>query len=398
MNTDEQVLREGLRGAIGRFEAGPAPVNAVMRRGRAIRSRRRTIAASGTAALAAVLAVAVWAQTAGAPGTPGPVVASGPGVTLNEPDPQAPGGVFASGTADGTPWQLAVRNIAGPGPWCLPAVMLNGHNGDVLFGADSGAPAISKPAFLTDIPGRPGIGVAFVQVLPYVTKIVADLPGGGSVSQRPVTLTLCGQRFHLAGFAFGHAQRGVTRISAYSQLGLEESLYMPPGTFTHSPLPSTTFSAGVWDNTTTSATDIQRSSAAPISSGRIGGVSWTIKTGLGLWGQCYTGFTVAATGSGAAGECLPVEAPPRGITLARVPFPASTAVPITGYAGLVSPRAAYLIANLSDGTTRRLVPVEISVRHYFGLAIGHGTTLAGLTAYDAAGRTVGAAISVPAVK
>ncbi len=35
-----------------------------MRRGEAIRARRRTIAASGTAALAAVLAVAVWVQTA----------------------------------------------------------------------------------------------------------------------------------------------------------------------------------------------------------------------------------------------------------------------------------------------------------------------------------------------
>jgi hypothetical protein len=69
-------------------------------------------------------------------------------------------------------------------------------------------------------------------------------------------------------------------------------------------------------------------------------VSWTIKTGLGLWGQCYTGSIVAAKESGAAGECLPVEAPPRGIALAWVPFPAATPVPITGYAGLVSPRTA----------------------------------------------------------
>jgi hypothetical protein len=44
----------------------------------------------------------------------------------------------------------------------LPAVMLNGHNGDVLFGVDSGTPTIGKPAFLTHIPGRPGLGVAFV--------------------------------------------------------------------------------------------------------------------------------------------------------------------------------------------------------------------------------------------
>jgi hypothetical protein len=101
-------------------------------------------------------------------------------------------------------------------------------------------------------------------------------------------------------------------------------------------------------------------------------VSWTIKTGLGLWGQCYTGSIVAAKESGAAGECLPVEAPPRGIALAWVPFPAATPVPITGYAGLASPRTAYVIASFADGTTRRLTPALLSGRGYIALGIPHG--------------------------
>ncbi len=35
-------------------------------------------------------------------------------------EPTADANVFASGTADGTPWRLAVRNIAGPAPECSP--------------------------------------------------------------------------------------------------------------------------------------------------------------------------------------------------------------------------------------------------------------------------------------
>jgi hypothetical protein len=391
--TDEQVLRQRLHEMIGGLETGPLPADAVLRRGKAIRARRRGIAAAGAVALAAVVAVAAWVQ---APGRPAPIVASGSPLTLNVPDPSAPRGVFASGTADGTPWRLAVANIAGPAPWCLPAVMFNGRDGDVLFGAGGGAPTISKPAFLTHIPGRPGIGVAFVQLQPDVTKIVADLPGG-SVSQRPVTLTLCGQRFHLAGFAFGHPRRGVTQISAYSALGLEETLDLPPATFTDGTLLSGTFSAGVWQNLDTSRADNEASSATAIGSGRIGGISWTIKTGLGLYGQCYSGATVAGHDAGQAQECLPIEAAPDGVVLAWVPFPAS-ASGLTGYAGLVSPRTAYLMASLSNGTTRRLTPIDLAGRKYTGFAIGHGSRLVRLTLYDTAGHAFATTTSIPAAK
>jgi hypothetical protein len=392
---DEQVLRQKLREEIGRADAGPPPVDAAIRRGKAIRVRRRVITAAAAPVLAAV--VAVWALASGGPGKPGPVVGSGPGVTLNAPDPGAPGGVFASGTADGQPWTLAAANIAGTAPWCLPAVMLGGHTGDVLFGATGGGPAISNPAFLTDIPGRPGIGVAFVQLKPEVTKIVAALPGG-SVSQRPVTLTLCGQRFHLAGFAFGNARRGIKSITAYSALGQEETLDLPPATFTAGTLPSGTFSAGVWDNLDTSPADNQASSAdTPIGAGRVDGISWTIKTGLGLFGQCYTGAAVAGSDSGQARECLPVEAPPRGIALAWVPFPATTAA-ITGYAGLVSPRTAYLVASLSSGATRRLAPDSLGGRKYISLAVGRGSRLVRLTLYDAVGHPFATTTSIPAAR
>src|SRR5215472_17828535 len=110
------MIRRRLHAEIGSVDISPAPVISATRRGRAIRARRRALAGGAAAlAVAAVLAARF-------------IAASGPApypVTLNAPNPNAPGGVFASGTADGKPWRLAVRNIAAdPGTrLCLPAVM-----------------------------------------------------------------------------------------------------------------------------------------------------------------------------------------------------------------------------------------------------------------------------------
>src|SRR5207245_7582956 len=106
----------------------------------------------GVAAAAAIAAVAS-VQAAAAPRVPAPAGPSRHHVTLNLPDPRAPGGVFASGGADGRPWRLAVRDIASVPTSCIPAIMLNGRDGDVLFPASSKAPALRNPAFLTDAPG-----------------------------------------------------------------------------------------------------------------------------------------------------------------------------------------------------------------------------------------------------
>ena len=147
-------------------------------------------------------------------------------MTLNVPDPRAPGGVFASGTADGAPWRLAGRNIAGPAPWCLPAVMLNSRDGDVLFYQPGLTPLISNTAFLTNPDGQPGTGYAFAEVGSGVTRLIVTLRGGTRLTVRPVAVRLCGQRFHLAGF--GYPAAGVAQIAAH--LGRRAIFsYHPPG-------------------------------------------------------------------------------------------------------------------------------------------------------------------------
>jgi hypothetical protein len=393
-STEKQVLRQVLREETNQIENGPAPVDAILRRGRAIRARRRGAAVSCVAVLAVAVAVTASMQAFGTPGKPAPVALpghpAGHAVTLNVADPRAPGGVFASGTADGTPWRLAVRNIAGPAPWCLPAVVLNSRDGDVLFYRPGHAPLISNTAFLTNPGGQPGAGYAFAEVGSGVTRLAVTLRDGTRLTVRPVAVRLCGQLFHLAGF--GYPAAGVAQVAGH--LGNRATFsYHPPGTLfgPRASAPGAFAAPGLWYNTKSGGS----AASGPIGSGQAGGISWRLSMSLGSGGQCYTGSARSRGPHGEAEECLPVQAPPAGAALSWVPFPATAAPGLTGYAGLVSPRTGYVIARLSDGTTRKLTPADMGGRKYFGLAVGHGATLARVTMYDTAGRAFASTTAIP---
>jgi hypothetical protein len=382
---DEQVLRSRLREELGTLRVRPAPVTAVTSRGRAVRARRRVVAAALTAAAAAAAAVLV-----AVPGVLPASLRGVPPVTVNAPDPAAPGGVFASGTAAGRRWQLAVANIA-TGGRCLPAVMLNGHAGDVLYRAPG--QVIGNPAFLL----RAFTGFGFFQVTQAVTRAAVVIPGG-TVSLRPVAVPSCGGPVRLVGFAFPHPRRGVTAIKAYDAAGHAQTLAPPATTFASIPvappaprpsraIPSGSAEAGVWQNLDTARPDVLASLRTTLIARSPGHtLSWAITMSLGLYGQCYQGTAGPAghqTGIAGLGRCAPVEEPPAGIMLTEVPFPAG--VHVTGYAGLASPRTAYATALLSDGTTRTMDAVTVTGRTYLGLAVARPARLLRLWLYDAAG-------------
>ena len=88
MSMSDDRLRRRLHEEFGALEISPAPVLRVTGRGRGVRARRRALAAfTVILAALAVVAAARFDQAA-----------TGPTVTLNAPNPAAPGGVFASGT------------------------------------------------------------------------------------------------------------------------------------------------------------------------------------------------------------------------------------------------------------------------------------------------------------
>jgi hypothetical protein len=383
--TDDRRLRQRLHEEFGALEISPAPVLRVTGRGQGIRARRRALTAGTVIAVA--LAVAAATQLSR------PV--TGPTVTMNAPGPGAPGKVFASGTADGKPWALAVRNIAAdPGTrWCEPGVMFNGRNGDVLFKADP-QPSFGNPAFLRSIPGFPGVGAVFTQVAPGVTRLVATFSGGRQVSVRPVWVSACTQRFHLAGFAYAEHGPQPSEIATYDRFGLGDGLVITPADLS----PAGPTSPGVWANLDTSRVDIAISqSANPIGTGTVGGQVWHVRASLGLFGQCYTTTTRGGGGRGQGLECVPVAAPPRTAALDWVSLPAARSQ-LTGYAGVVNPRAAKVAIALSDGTIPPAHVVNVAGRAYIAFAVPPGCQVLSLSLYDSAGHKFASTTRLPPAK
>jgi hypothetical protein len=371
--TDDQLLRQRLHEEFGALEISPAPVLRVTGRGRRVRGRRRALAACTV--ILAGLAVVAAARFSKEP--------TRSAVTLNAPNPAAPGGVFASGTAHGKPWALAVRNIAAPGThWCRAAVMFNGRDGDVLFKTGLGAPSFGNPAFLSHIHGFPRVGVVFTQVAPGTTRLALTFPGRKQISATPVRVRACGASFNLAGLAFD-LRRVPSEITTYTRFGLDEGLDVNLATTT-SVLESTT--PGIWMNLDNSRADIAASQAGnPIGTGTVNGQVWHMWASLGLYGQCYTAAgRVPGHGRGQGSECVPVTMPPRTAAVTAVAV-SSAETQLPGYAGLVNPHTAYVYASVNDGTTHKVIPVRVAGRSYIAIVAPAGCAVTSLNLFDASG-------------
>jgi hypothetical protein len=402
---DELALRERLHDDLAALPASPAPVQAVLRRGAAKAARRRAAAAAGTALAAAAAVLAL--QAGGAPARPAPAARFTPagrpvtGPVPASPAPATAAGVFASGTAGGLPWWLSVGNIADPGARCLPALLLNGTDGDLLPDAAPTPGAIGGLAFLSDVPGRPGAGFAVLRVAAPVTSLTARLASGGTLTARPVTVHACGRSLRLAGFAYpasGMAS-GVARITAYAGPQAAAAV-SPPGGLVRGAAPGGVLSPaargaagrtlppgpGAWQHLWR-AGDATPGGLA--GAGRAGHTAWRVSVLLGWDGECFTaqvhGGQVTAGGS----SCGPITPPPGTVVLHRLPLPAGAGLAV--YAALLPPRAASLVATLTGGGNARTAVTAVAGREYAAVAVPAGQALARVTAYDAAGRQLGTA-------
>ena len=386
--TDGQLLRQRLHEEFGALEISPPPVLRVTGRGRGIRARRRALAV-GTTVLVALAVVAAAHFN--------PKTANAPAVTLNRPNPAAPGGVFASGTANGKAWALAVRNIADAGSHrCLPAVMFNGRDGDVLFKVAKGTPSFGNPALLSSIAGFPGIGAVFTQVAPDTTRLGLTFPGGRKVFAQPVRVRACGTSFNLAGLVFADRKRTPAEIATYTSFGLDEGLVLDSNTAVWSVFGPTT--RDIWVNLDKSQADIAASQAgAPIGAGVVTGQIWHIQVSLGLYGQCYTAtLRTPGHGRGQGSVCVPVDTPPRATALNFVPVSGARAQ-LPGYAGLVTPRASTVAVDVNNGTSLTVRPVDVAGRAYIAFAVPAGCQPYRLTLYDAAGHRIAASTALPSI-
>jgi len=404
---DERALRDRLHDDLAALPPSPAPVQAVIRGGAARRTRRRAAAGAGTAVAAAAAVLAL--QAGGAPARPAPAARFTPagrpvaGPVPASPAPGPTAGVLASGTAGGSPWRLSVGNIADPGARCLPALLLNGTDADLL---PDGAPtpgAIGGLAFLSSVPGRPGAGFAVLRVAAAVSRLTARLAGGGTLTVQPVTVDACGRSLRLAGFAYpaSGAASGVARITAYAGAQAVAAV-SPPGGLVRgagpggAPPSAATGAAGAAGRTLRLVPGawqqlwwLGAAPGGPVGAGRAGRTAWRVSVLLGADGECYTAVVHGGQAAAVGSTCVPVTPPPGTVALHRLPLPAGAGLAV--YAALLPARSACVVATLAGGGSARAAVTAVAGREYAAVAVPAGQALARVTAYDAAGRALGAA-------
>src|ERR1039458_6061146 len=342
--------------------AAPLPLATIVRRGKRIRLRRAGIAVGGLSVAATILLIphSVIPHSV----IPHSVVTprSFPLQTFPVTVPYggaSSSGAFASGTADGHAWRLAVQDIADPGYRCLPAITLDGTDAD---------PVYPDPGNVADValgPADPGIGFAFAQVPAGLQRLTID--GRECLPVGTVTAAIS---------ASGPTAYQLPPLSA-----------QPPATATH---PQT---AGIWNNV-----DASRGEAASaiIATGHDSGQGWSITLMFGPQGDCYVFRDTGSLSRAQTRACGPVGTPldPETIMALPMAFPDRDRG-ATGYAGQVSPSTTRLKATLSDGSSELVTPKLVAGRKYVAFIVGHPLRLTRLTWLNAAGQTVASGTGLP---
>ena len=306
----------------------PGLLRQISRRGKSVR-RWRVGAAVGGLGLAGIAAAIIATM---AP-TPRNAPEQAFPVTAQTTSPAQSGGVFASGTSGGHAWRLAVQDIADPGYRCLPAITLNGTDADPV------SPDPGNGADITLGPAAPGIGFAFIQLPADIRRLAVDsrevLPA--------VTVTACGERYRLVGFAFPLTREvGITvadarpswpklRINVVGAPPGWPASYQLPPVGTWPPATATTpQTAGLWNTVNSTRSE---AASATIATGQVRGQDWSIRLMFGTEGDCYKFSASGSLGHAQMGACGPVGTPVGPETIMALPlgFP-DPGTGATGYA------------------------------------------------------------------
>jgi len=365
-------------------EPPPAPLDAIIRRGKGIRLRR-AVAAVGCLGLGGIIAAATVLAP---PPTPAPQEPTLP-VTVPVSGTAGPDGVFASGTVDGHAWRLAVQDIADPGYGCIPAITINGTDADPVY------PASENGANVALGPAEPGAGFAFVQLPADVEGLVLD----GRESLPATTATVCGQRYRVVGFAYrlthqpqitvvrarpGWPKLRMSAGDAAQDLSVVSQL--PLISRATAPMSQTD---GMWNNVGTTGAE---TASAVLAFGQ----DWSLRLLFGPGGDCYE-FSVQSPDNPDMGACGPISTPDGPETIMALPlsYPRGADNGATGYALQVSPVTAHLRATLSDGSTRLVTPQMVDGRRYAAFAVGTSLRLERLTWLNAAGQEIASTTALP---
>ena len=359
-------LRTELDVVLRAVEPGPPPVEATMRRGQRLRSRRRLTALTGSLAVA-VLAAAAY-PVLGHLGRTTPVTpsaaAGSAGITET---PGFSAGVIATGTDGGERWRLSVGGSATRG------LCYTGTAGGESLG--TACDLIAQPAGTPSgwhALGNGSYKAVITGVAPDVQYLVVTEKNSQGLSVLkliPVSAGVSGQRF--IGLV---ATKGVSLVSATAYLtdGQEEAI-------TQSVPPGWTRSGG---------------DSPPVADGDLGqlnadGQSWIVDATEGSFGTCVNLATVGQVGhlgQVQSSSCTTVA--PMTALAAIGAFELSDDSPPIVY-GSAPPAAATLTVTLTNGKSFPVAVVTVGNENLWSFGLDPGQTVKMLTAFSASGATLG---------
>jgi hypothetical protein len=301
-----------------------------------------------------------------------------------------PGGVIARGSVARRPWRMAVQNIASAGARCQPAVTVNGMDADPLYPSPPRVTPVGDPAFMTPGASMPGVGIAFIRVPADATWVSLEptTPGGPELGMRPLTVTSCGRRFRLIGFAYPLA--GTVRV--HDSFPAASTSYTAPAVFSD-PRPSLADPQidGVWQDSDRAHA---RVATAILGTGRAFGQPWSMRVTEGTAGDCFTLSTAYIDDSvnarpEQASLCGPVSTPSGPDTIMALGVESSAYPGLgVGYAMSVRPGTVRLTAYLSNGVVVPVTTVVVEGRIYAAFFVPGPAHLTRLSWDNAVGRTV----------
>jgi hypothetical protein len=376
-------LREDLNAALRTVEAGQAPVNAVIRRGRRMRVRRR-VAAIGTAiavAVAVVVGYPAASHRAAGPAPAQPADRQPIAITDTPPSSGAPAGVIAVGQVGTTAWQVSVDKPDGPGkagpPQCFAvaldpggstplsaSVLDNGGstNCDLEY-PDQQAPVAFEPA------GGNAIYVMAGGVAANVQYLVIQLADGQVV--KPIPRAAYGRRF--VAYAAPISDR-IVSATAHTDDGQFVSAvpFIPPAGVPF---------FGLW---AAPGQSLPRTATVVLGSGMASGRRWSVTAYEGPWGTCVV--TSASGPSNSSTACRSTE---RTTALTVLEFGDSRGSMPFDVNGFAPPAATRLAVSLRDGHSFQVPVMAVGNERLWSFTLPERQAVRRLTAYNAAGQSIG---------
>lgn len=371
---DEAGRRIGL--ALSWIEPSPAPVTAVLRKGKTMRLRRRIGVAAGVAvvAVAAIVVPGLVRTPPGGPLSAGPQPRP-PKVIVFQLPSQAKDGVIAAGVINGRRWRVVLDN-KDQRDGC--GTMLNGSlAGDCVFYAGGIKGTAPSPAGGLGGGTNSESNVAmWGQVSDDVTGVSLILTDGVTLHLRPVS-------------AFGIRAVGVQFPASLSPI--EAVAYGPRGEIGYA-IPF----LGRKGESPQFVSWLKPGQRGParltrtIGSSSIRGQRVTAVGFAGPWGLCVNLYSAP----GRNGFCWPVSALAQGGPGLVARSPVTSVLP-RWFLALSGPGVAWIRLLMSDGSSVRVPVVRLAGLGFYLVTVSDQPKIARWDAFDAAGRRLSGGIGSP---